>query len=608
MKLVVLDFETHYSREYSLSRMTTQEYIDDVRFEVIGVAVKVGAGETVWMTGDWKQIKEFLEGFDLENSMVCCHNAMFDGAILSRRFLIYPGKLIDTLSMARAVHGTEVGGSLAKLVAHYGLGAKGTEVVDAMGLTRRAFSQHQLDLYARYCINDVELTYRLLFCLLPHFNKTELDLIDITMKMYTDPWLVLDEGVLTEHLENVRARKEELLAACGVDRDSLMSNIKLADTLMDLGVDPPIKVSKTTGKPAYAFAKSDEEFKALLDYPDETVQAVVAARLGVKSTLEETRTERFINIAKQRYNLPIPLKYYGAHTGRWSATEKINMQNLPRDSALKKGIQAPPGYVLIGVDLSNIELRVNMFLAGEQAPLEILASGRDLYREFGSMVFGVAPEEIDKDQRFISKTAVLGLGFGAGATVLRRAIKIGSGKDIGDEEAIRIVKLYRDTYPKLVELWGLGQRTLRSIHTDRRESYGFGALKLEVHGRQGIQLPSGLYLKYPGLKESRREDGKSDWSYNGGRGAENTRIYGPKVTQNITQAVARCVMAEAIPRVHKKYTVVNTIHDAVYCIAPEHEAQEAMDFVIDEMTRAPDWAWGLPLAAEGGYGRSLKDV
>jgi len=608
MKLVTLDMETYYSREYSLSRMTTQEYIDDPRFEVIGVAVKVGAGETIWCTGNDAEISAFLASFDLANSMVCCHNAMFDGAILSRRYAIFPGKLIDTLSMARAVHGTEVGGSLAKLVAHYGLGAKGTEVVDAMGLTRLAFSQHQLDLYARYCINDVELTYKLLYCLLPHFNKTELDLIDITMKMYTDPWLVLDEGTLTEHLENVRARKEELLAACGVDRDSLMSNIKLADTLMDLGVDPPIKVSKTTGKPAYAFAKSDEEFKALLDYPDETVQAVVAARLGVKSTLEETRTERFINIAKQRYNLPIPLKYYGAHTGRWSATEKINMQNLPRDSALKKGIQAPPGYVLIGVDLSNIELRVNMFLAGEQAPLEILASGRDLYREFGSMVFGVAPEEIDKDQRFISKTAVLGLGFGAGATVLRRAIKIGSGKDIGDEEAIRIVKLYRDTYPKLVELWGLGQRTLRSIHTDRRESYGFGALKLEVHGRQGIQLPSGLYLKYPGLKESRREDGKSDWSYNGGRGAENTRIYGPKVTQNITQAVARCVMAEAIPRVHKKYTVVNTIHDAVYCIAPEEEAQEALDFVVGEMTKAPDWAWGLPLAAEGGYGISLKDV
>lgn len=608
MKLVTLDFETFYSKEYSLSRMTTQEYIDDERFEVIGVAVKVGAAEPIWCSGEWQEIAMFLTEFDLPNSMVCCHNAVFDGAILSRRFGIYPGKIVDTLSMARAMHGTEVGGSLSKLVTHYGLGQKGTEVVDAIGLVRTAFSQQQLDTYGNYCINDVELTYKLLFCLLPHFNKTELDLIDITIKMYTDPQLVLDESILEGHLESVRARKEELLAACGVDKDSLMSNIKLADTLMDLGVDPPIKISKTTGKSAYAFAKSDEEFKALLDYPDETVQAVVAARLGVKSTLEETRTERLINIAKQRYNLPIPLKYYGAHTGRWSATEKINMQNLPRDSALKKGIQAPPGYVLIGVDLSNIELRVNMFLAGEQAPLEVLASGRDIYREFGSMVFGVEPEEIDKDQRFISKTAVLGLGFGAGAAVLRRAIKVGSGKDIGDDEAIRIVSLYRDTYPKLVELWGMGQRTIRSIHTDRRETYGFGSLLLEVHGRQGIQLPSGFYLKYPGLKESRREDGKSDWSYNGGRGAETTRIYGPKVTQNITQAVARCVMAEAIPRVHKRYTVVNTIHDAVYCIAPKEEAQEALDFVVGEMTKAPDWAWGLPLAAEGSFGHSLKDV
>lgn len=608
MRLVTLDFETAYSGEYSLSRMTTQEYIDDPRFEVIGVAAKIDDGPTEWCSGDTLKVLTFLHELDLENSVVLAHNALFDVSILSRTFGLYPKKIMDTLSMARAIHGADVGGSLAKLVKHYELGEKGTEVVDAMGKWRDDFSPQELARYAQYCINDVELTYSLLYCLLPRFNKTELSLIDITIKMYTEPHLVLDQSVLEEHLDKVRARKEELLAACGLDKDSLMSNIKLADALLDLGVDPPTKISKATGKETYAFAKSDEEFKALLDYPDETVQAIVAARLGVKSTLEETRTERFINIAKARYTLPIPLKYYGAHTGRWSATEKINMQNLPRDSLLKYGIRAPDGCVIVGVDLSNIELRVNMFLAGEQAPLEILASGRDLYREFGSMIFDVSPEDIKKDQRFISKTAVLGLGFGAGAAVLRRAIKVGSDKDIGDNEAIRIVKLYRETYPKLVELWGVGQRVLRSISIDRRETYGFGSLKLEIHGRQGVHLPSGMYLRYPDLKEVRNDDGKSEWTYNGGRGSPNVRIYGPKVTQNITQAVARCVMAEAIPRIHKRYTVVNTIHDAVYCIAPKEEAQEALNFMVAEMTTAPDWAWGLPLAAEGAFGQSLKEV
>lgn len=608
MRLITLDFETFYSNSYSLSKMTTQEYIDGSEFEVIGVAAKEGDGMVSWCTGDRLKILAFLMSLDLENAVVCCHNALFDGAILSRFFNIHPRKFLDTLSMARAVHGVEVGGSLAKLVKHYQLGEKGTEVVDALGMHLSDFTTQQLAQYARYCINDVELTYKLLNCLLPHFNKTELDLIDITMKMYTDPHLVLDKEVLEDHLEGVKARKEQLLADCGVDKDSLMSNIKLADTLADLGVEPPMKISKTTGKETFAFAKSDEEFKTLLGHPDERVQAVVAARMGVKSTLEETRTERFIRIADECHYLPIPLKYYGAHTGRWSATEKINMQNLPRKSDLKKGIKAPPGYVIIGVDLSNIELRVNMFLAGEQAPLEVLASGRDLYREFGSMIFEIPPEDITDDQRFISKTAVLGLGFGAGAVVLRKAIKIGSGKDIGENEAVRIVSIYRETYSKLVELWGSGQHLLRIISQNRRETYGSGSLKLEVHGRMGVQLPSGLYLKYPDLVERENDAGRKEWTYNGGLGAANTRIYGPKVTQNITQAVARCVMAEAIPKVHKRYTVVNTIHDAVYCIAPKEEAQEAHDFMVEQMTTPPDWAWGLPLAAEGKYGTSLKDV
>jgi hypothetical protein len=608
MRLITLDFETYYSKTYSLSKMTTQEYIDSKEFEVIGVSVKEGSKPAEWFSGNYVYMCSFLDNLALDKAMVCAHNAMFDGAILAQKFLIHPAKILDTLSMARAIHGTEVGGSLAKLVRHYDIGEKGTEVIDALGKRREDFTPQELARYAQYCINDTELTYKLLLSLLPHFSATELSLIDITLKMYTDPKLVLDEHVLYDHLTGVKDRKEELLAACGMDATALSSNIKMANLLMDLGVEPPKKISKTTGKETYAFAKSDEQFKALLGHPDETVQAVVAARLGIKSTLEETRTERFINIAQSRVYLPIPLKYYGAHTGRWSATEKINMQNLPRDSALKKGITAPPDHVLVGVDLSNIELRVNMYLAGEQAPLEILASGRDIYREFGSAVFGVPPEDITSDQRFISKTAVLGLGFGAGAVVLRNAIKVGSGKDIGEEESVRIVTLYRATYPKLVQLWGDAHRMLRLMARNERYTYGYGNLKLELHGRSGIQLPSGFYLKYPELQEKENENKRSEWTYNGGKGAANTRIYGPKVTQNITQAVARCVMAEAIPRLHKRYPVVNTIHDAVYCIAPEEEAQEALDFMLAEMTTAPEWAWGLPLAAEGKYGRSLKDV
>ena len=133
MELITLDFETYYtSKDSGFKTQTTEEYVRDPRFEVIGVAVKVGGGETAWCTGSHEQIKSFLNTFDWGNSMVVAHNALFDMAILNWHFDIRPKAIADTLSMARAIHGIEVGNSLKKLSEHYALGVKGTEVVDAI--------------------------------------------------------------------------------------------------------------------------------------------------------------------------------------------------------------------------------------------------------------------------------------------------------------------------------------------------------------------------------------------------------------------------------------------------------------------------------------------
>ena len=608
MSIITIDFESYYAPDYSLSKMTTQAYVDCPRFEVIGLATKISDCPTHWISGSMLDILAYLKSLELEKHIVVAHNAMFDGFILSSQFGIHPKRFIDTLSMARAVHGTEVGGSLAKLAQHYELGEKGTEIVNALGKRRADFSPEELARYGEYCKNDVDLTYRLMKQLLPHFNSTELSLIDITIKMFTDPKLILNRGKLEEHLVEVVERKEKLLEECGISKDDLMSNLKLADVLMSLGVDPPMKISKATGKESYAFAKTDEEFKALLEHPDDRVQAIAAARMGVKSTLEEKRTQRLTDVASSRTTIPIALKYCGAGTTRWSAAEKLQFQNFPRKSKLKESIEAPEGYVIIGADLANIELRVNMFLAGQQEPLAILSEGRDLYREFGGVVFEVSPEDIDDRQRFISKTCVLGLGFGSGAKVLRQSIKTGSGIDIGEAESVRLVDTFRSTYPKVVESWGQGQRALNSIFIGRQEEYGLGSLRLPIHGQRGLRLPSGLYLKYPGLTKKHGDDGRMEFVYNGGKGKEKTRIYGPKFSQNVTQAVARCILGEMIPVIHAKYPVVLTIHDAIYCLAPEDEVEEAKAFVTDAMTTTPDWAWGLPLAVEVHSGRTLKDV
>ena len=409
MDTYTVDVESYYDKEYSLSKLSVENYLNNVQFEVIGLAIKKNDEPTEWFSGPHDEIKAWLDEFDFSNAAIVMHNAVFDYAILNWVFGVRPKLVIDTLSMARAVHGTEVGGSLKALAIHYDIGAKGTEVLNALGKRRVDFSEEELEAYAGYCINDVDLTYELFHKLMPSFNTQELSLIDITLKMAVKPTLTLDLPMLEDYLHEVRAKKEELLSRVVADRKEIMSNPKFAALLESMGVDVPMKVSPTTGKLTYAFAKTDDGLKELLEHENPDVQALVATRLGVKSTIEETRTERFIGIAKRTNYLPIPLNYYGAATGRWSAGggQKVNFQNLPRDSTLKKSVIAPKGYVVVGADLSNIELRVGLWVCGEMDALKSLGDGRDLYKEFASLAFNVDYDEVTKAQRFIGKTSCI---------------------------------------------------------------------------------------------------------------------------------------------------------------------------------------------------------
>ena len=399
MNLITLDFETYYDREYSLRNMTTEAYVRDPRFEVIGVGVKLNNGATEWASGTHEQTKNYLKALPWEDSMVLCHNTMFDGAILNWRFDICPRMYTDTLCIARALHGTEASASLAALSKRYNIGTKGTEVLDALGKRRGDFGPVELERYGDYCINDVNLTYKLFSIMAKGFPKQELRLIDLTLRMFTEPTLDLDTGLLESHLEDIKERKDQLMRDAGItDKKELMSNPKFADLLSDLGVEPPMKLSPTTGKETYAFAKNDEAFKALLEHDDDRVQALVSARLGTKSTLEETRTQRFIDISK-RGLLPVPVRYYAAHTGRWGGDDKINLQNLPsrgpNGKKLKSSIVAPEGHSLIDCDSSQIEARVLAWLAGQDDLTKQFADGEDVYKYMASSIYNV-PVEIGR--------------------------------------------------------------------------------------------------------------------------------------------------------------------------------------------------------------------
>ena len=608
MQLMTLDMESFYSKSYSLSKLTTEEYINGDEFEVIGLSIKLGDTPTAWYTGDQLEITRVLNQFNWKDITLIAHNCFFDASILSLAFNIYPARYIDTLSMARAIHGISVGGSLAKLATHYELGEKGTEVVDALGKHLKDFTAAELAKYGEYCINDTELTYALFQKLIPHFNSTELSLIDMTIKMGVVPRLEVEMNILENHLFEVITAKEKLLETVAADKTDIMSNLKFAKLLESFGAEVPTKISPTTGKLTHAFAKTDDGFKALLEHPNANVRALAAVRLGVKSSIEETRTERFIGISNRMGRLPIPLNYYGAATGRWSAGggQKVNFQNLPRGSTIKEAIIAPEGYLIVGADLSNIELRVGMWVAGEREALKLLGEGGDLYKEFASKAFGVPYDEVNKEQRFIGKTSQLGLIFGVGAAKLRGAVKAGSGMDLGEAESKRIVDLYRATYTGVTTLWKTCTTAIKTIAENGEYTFGTGGLYV-VEGKKGIKFPSGMYMQYPQLANVIDEKtGEQGYKYKLRNGYD--RLYGGKLTNNLVQGTARCIMSEAMVRVNKRYPIVLVVHDAIYILASEAEAQEALDFLIEEMTKVPSWMPGIPLAAEGGYGKSLKDV
>lgn len=618
MNLITLDFETFYDVGFSLSNLTTEEYIRDERFQIIGVGIKINDGSTKWYSGD--EVEKALTKINWGDSVLLCHNTLFDGAILSMIFGIHPAIYFDTLSMARAVNGVDVGGSLAFLAKHYDLGEKGHEVIDAKGKRLEDFQEHELHRYGMYCKNDVELTYNLFNILSKDFPQKELELIDMTLRMYTQPLLEVDDGLLQARLEEVREEKQALLGGlmsrleCETEeevRKKLASNKQFAELLQELGVTVPLKISPTTNKETYALAKGDTGFLELCEHEDNFIQELCRVRLGTKSTIEESRIERFLGIgARNKGKLPIPLKYYGAHTGRWAGSDKVNFQNLPsRDAkkkALKNGVIAPLGYKVINCDSSQIEARVLVWLAGQNDVMQWFKEGRDVYSEFASKVYNKPVDEITKQERAVGKTCILGLGYGTGATKLQMTLKLMAGVEIDEEESRRLVGVYRDINEKVIELWRDCENALHDIASwpHLKKPYYLGQHQCLLVTQEGIKLPNGLYIRYPKLRLDTSET-RPRFLYKSRRG--EVSIWGGSVVENVVQALARIIVGEQMLEVNKKYRPVLTVHDAAVCVVPEDEVESAQEYVMKVMSTPPDWAKVLPVACEASYGDSYGD-
>ena len=391
MRLIHLDAETYYDSDYSLSKMTTEAYVRDARFELIGMSVSVDGKPPVWL--EESQWRAFARSIDW--SEVCCtaHHAQFDGLILSHHYGVYPGRWLDTLSMSRAIHGSTIGNGLEALLIHYGLKPKGDYVAQAKGKHRADFTPEEYAAYGAYSNNDNAGHQGLLRIFIPQFNRDELDLMDLTIRWFTEPALVCNETVLATALVNELTRKQELMTACGLDDKALGSDDRLAEAFRMLGVEPPRKVTPA-GNEKYAFAKSDPEFQALVESPDDDIRILAESRLAVKSTLNLSRTKRFINMARNGRPCPVYIKYAAAHTWRWGGGDSMNWQNLertnkknPKKGMIRKAIEAPDGMLLVVGDQAQVEARKNAWLAGHHEKLYAFVDNRDIYSEFASVLY-----------------------------------------------------------------------------------------------------------------------------------------------------------------------------------------------------------------------------
>ena len=441
------------------------------------------------------------------------------------------------------------------------------------------------------------------------------------IRMYTEPVIELDWRKLERHLAEEIERKQALLNTLGngdpeTARAIVTSAAKFSSLLTALGADVPMKISTTTGKSIPAFAKGDDGMKALLEHPNPAVAAVAEVRLGIKSNIEEKRTARLIEVAR-RGPLPIMLHYYGAHTGRFSGGDKLNLQNLPsrKGNTIRSWLCAPAGQKLIACDSSQIEARMLAYVAGQRDLVEAFREGRDVYSEFATMVFGRTITKEDKTERFVGKTCILGLGYGMGHVKFRDTLKQ-SGLDIGEVEAKRIVQLYRSTYPMIRQLWTSADAALRSMVSN--QPYLFGFLNTSA---AGIELPNGLMLSYNALRETpigEVEQGSfsQGFSYianvrvyrkfiSHGVPKEDvtwTNLYGGKVVENVIQALARIVITDQMTAIGQHYHAVFQVHDEIIINVAANEAGVAQQVVEKIMSTPPLWADTLPVACESGVG------
>lgn len=626
MNLIVLDFETYYGDDYTLNKMTTEEYIRDSRFEAHGCAVRGQLGyagapvQTSWYDED-KFVVHVVETIDWSKTAVLCHHAHFDGLILAHHYGIKPKFWFDTLPMARLLLGNHISVSLDSLAKHFGLAAK---TVPYNLFKNKHWSelapivQKQV---AGGCCHDVELTWQLFQLLAKEFPREEYAIVDQMIRMFTEPVLAADIDLLAKVWEREAQSKAKRIAALNVTATELQSADKFAALLEAEGVEIETKQGKKKSIPC--FAKTDDFMRNLLEDENERVRALAEARLGVKSTLMQTRAET-LGWMGRRGALPVYLNYAGAGTLRPSGGDGANWLNFKRGSDIRKAILAPDGYLLAPVDSSQIECRVLHYLAGgpEEPVVQKFRKHEDPYVDLASLFYKEAiykpragdPRRAEMEaKRGMGKQGRLMCGYGAAGPKFKTTAKnglYGPPVDIPLQDAEAFVSLYRATTPSVCApnsgYWAIANTMLARLADGAELQWG----PLTMRNRR-LYLPNGCPLIYDSLEwhvpDSDEEhvkdfERRGFWRMRTRHGWK--KMWGSKLVQNICEAVARVIVTQAQLRILSLgFRTLNHPYDELLLLLPrDGKERQHLEDCKREMSRPVSWLPGLPLDCEGELG------
>lgn len=623
--------------KYTLGRggLTTSEYVHDERFKMHCISVRSihDNRSTVMTEAEWKR---YAKTVNWKRTGFLAHHTHFDGLINSYHYGVRPAFMLDTMSMGRSVLPVTVGDGLDAMGRALGLGGKeGAEALASLDGVLNPTAQ-QMRALKKYAGRDMDLTWDLFWKLLPFIPMDELDVIDITVRMFTDPCVLINSEKMRQVVQSEIDRKAELVAKTKIDRSLMTSNEPFANQLRKLGVEPPLKVKPALKKLikdgydpvypddyTYAFSRSDLDFKALLQHGNKKIRELVAARLAVKSTNLEKKAGKLAERSVLG-RVPIYLKYSGAKTHRWSGSDGVNFQNMNRGSDMRKAMEAPEGYVFVIADQSQIEARLNAWYAGQIDIVEAFRRGEDVYAITASGIYGrhIDPKK-DPEERFVGKTAVLGLGYQAGAPRFADMLRIGQfgpPVDISDAKAKQVVQAWRQSNYAIVANWKATQNMFKSaivqgIQVEDRHGIVYEGKHLSSGGRKTGQIvgyihhmPTGMSIRYDDVRIN--EEGAVSYMSAYRRNVkapptiERTGLYGGIEVENRTQFMARMVLAKQMVETKRRanknwdFRHASTTHDEVLGMVKRQYADKAHALVREIMTTELEWTPNLPFGVD----------